>query len=137
RAASLSAHYLLDALPIFLRSDRSQQFHFGDLHATSARALGLKDSPSVMFVWLEVVEQKGLRLVTIDVIPTREDGGPGSDIGNSVYEFPGLGMEVGNRIVIRPFQDDRLGVTVGSVVRRFNGHACESGDPHSRRNHNR
>ena len=83
-----------------------------------------------MFVWLEVVEQKGLRLVTIDVIPTREDGGPGSDIGNSHYEFPGPGIEVGDRIVIRPFQDDRLGVTVGGVVGRFNGHACEASDPH-------
>src|SRR5207247_10041250 len=66
----------------------SEEVHFGDLHATGARAFGFKSGPSVMFVGFPVKEIKRLVLVAINVAPAGEDSCPGSDIGNANNELP-------------------------------------------------
>ena len=99
-----------------------EQVHFRNLHATSARTLGFEDSPAVMFVGPLVWEIKRLGLVAINIIATWENSSPRRDIRYAHDKLPSPGIEVGNRIVIRPFQDDRLGITVRGVVGRLDGH---------------
>src|SRR5256885_956675 len=85
---------------------------------SSARALGMNHTPPVVLVWLEIVELEGLHL---EPVIAGEECRPRRDVGDSHNEFPGSGIEVGNRIVIRPFQDERLRITVRGVVGRFDG----------------
>src|SRR5262245_32847186 len=68
-----------------------EQFHFSNLHATAIRrGLGRSDNPSIVPVWLWIIEKEFLRLESAWIGRARaEDGRPRRNVCDFRDQLPG------------------------------------------------